>query len=265
MRGGHWRKDRLAVRNRRGDALAQLAPADFEARVADHYRCQGYNVERVGHGGAHFDGGIDLKLRCGDEYIVVQCKRENAYQVTHNVGHELIGVMCTQGATGAIVVNSGEFTEAARRSAQREPRLQLVDGDEVRRWFPELTGAAMEPVWEPVGAARGGRERTHRRRHSGDGTRVAVAGMFVAAMMLWQCSRPNPRPDAAPAAAQPAVQPAAKPAASPSADGRASPEIAQQHVENVSRPTMSVQEWERRNRESMEILRETTPEIDLAP
>jgi len=151
--------------------LAQLSPADFEAKVADHYRRQGYHVERVGHGGAHYDGGIDLKLRRGDEYIVVQCKRENAYQVTHNVGHELIGVMCTQGATGAILVNSGEFTEAARRSAQREPRLQLVDGDEVRRWLPELAAAATEPVWEPIGAARGGQRRTHRRRNREKGVR----------------------------------------------------------------------------------------------
>ncbi len=263
MAGYRWHKGRRPVRNRRNDRLARLHPAAFEAQVAEHYRRQGYEVERVGHGGAHFDGGIDLKLRRGSEYIVVQCKRENAYQVTHNVGHELIGVMCTQGATGAIVVTSGEFTDAARSSAQREPRLTLVDGDEVRRWFPELASEACEPVWEPVAEGRGApsHRSRRRRRNEGDGAKVAVAMTFLVALMLWQCSRPDARisqshaptrPPAQPPRALPAVQ-AAPPAATP------------QPAPDTAEPSVSMEEWERRNRESMEILRETTPEIDLAP
>src|SRR5690606_33439390 len=105
-----WRNGLTRVTRRHDDALARLDPFEFESLIAEHYRRQGYDVERVGHAGTHFDGGIDLKLRRGDEYIVVQCKRETAYKVPHNVGHELIGVMCTQGATGAIVVSIGEFT-----------------------------------------------------------------------------------------------------------------------------------------------------------
>lgn len=56
---------------------------------------------------------------------MVQCKRDNASQVIHNVGHELIGVMCTEGATGAIVVNSGEYTRYVLDSVRGDRRLTL--------------------------------------------------------------------------------------------------------------------------------------------
>jgi len=258
-----WQKGRPPVRNRRDDQFARLHPAAFEGRVAEHYRRQGYKVERVGHGGAHFDGGIDLELRRGDEYIVVQCKRENAYQVTHNVGHELIGVMCTQGATGAIVVNSGEFTDAARRSARREPRLTLVDGDEVRQWFPELASAAAEPLWEPVGGrptapARGPRGRERNRE---DGAKATVAMAVLVALVLWQCSRPDPRTSGRRAP----VSPVATPSHSPPTNQATQPVTIPTPAQDMAKPSISMEEWERRNRESMEILRETTPEIDLAP
>lgn len=258
----HWKRARKPVTHRRDDKLARLNPSAFEALIAEHYRGQGYQVERVGHGGAHFDGGIDLKLRRGDEYIVVQCKRENAYKVTHNVGHELIGVMCTQGATGAIVVNAGEFTEHARESAQGERRLTLVDGDEVRRWFPELASPASEPQWERVSAGgRSPRPRSSRRRGD-EGVKAAFAFAGLIGLLMWQCSRPDPevrraRPQHTAAQAAPIV--AAPPA-------RPRVEAAQQPAHRITTPSgQTMEEWERRNRESMEILRETTPEIDLAP
>jgi len=57
--------------------------------------------------GSRYDGGIDLKLRRGDEYVVVQCKHWNAKQVPHNDVHQLLGVMLSESATGAIFVTSG--------------------------------------------------------------------------------------------------------------------------------------------------------------
>ncbi|MGY1520273.1 restriction endonuclease [Luteimonas sp. A482] len=261
MAAYRWRKGRTPVRYRRDDKLARLDPSAFEALIAGHYRRQGYAVERVGHGGAHFDGGIDLKLRRGDDYIVVQCKRENAYKVTHNVSHELIGVMCTQGATGAIVVNTGEFTDAARETAQRERRLTLVDGEEVRRWFPELAGAAAEPQWEAVSVGGNSPVRRRSRREKDDGIKAAVAMAALVALVLWQCSRPDSRQHAR----RPDAQPAAVTARAAPARPVARAELIQQPAQNVTTPSQSMDEWERRNRESMEILRETTPEIDLAP
>ena len=263
------------VDNRRHDRLSQVSPSAFEQLIADHYRKLGYSVERVGHGGAHFDGGIDLKLRRGAEFIVVQCKRENAYKVTHNVGHELLGVMCTQGATSAIVVNTGEVTPHARASARGDSRLTLVDGDELRQWFPELATPA-DTASEPLPVEGPPRHRRRGRRGAESNGLGAFAGTaaVVAALLVWQCSRQAPnqieasvRPSAA-AAERQAPQSAmeARPqvvyeAANPAAE-----------VMPVDRPDAGViefrrttdterAEWERRNAEAMRVIEATTPEF----
>lgn len=186
MAGRRDRRGLQPVENRRYDRLSQVSPSAFEQLIADRYRKLGYSVERVGHGGAHFDGGIDLKLRRGGEFVVVQCKRENAYKVTHNVGHELLGVMCTQGATSAIVVNTGEFTPYARESARGDARLTLVDGDQLRQWFPELatpTEAAGERL--PAEGPPGQRHRERRgAENSGLGAFAGTAAV-AAALLVW--------------------------------------------------------------------------------
>ncbi|MGN6520716.1 MAG: restriction endonuclease [Dokdonella sp.] len=149
-------------RTRWNDALSRVDATRFEALVADHYRTEGWSVDHVGTGatGQEFDGGIDLKLRRGDAYIVVQCKRWDALKVTHNVVHELIGVMMTQRATGAVVVTSGEFTRAALEAACREPRIQLVDGVMVREWI-DLAALEAEERRQPSDGSVGADDWTH--------------------------------------------------------------------------------------------------------
>lgn len=128
------------VRNRRYDALARVRWDRLEMLLADYYATQGYRVEHVGTGGTRqrFDGGIDLKLRKDDEYILVQCKGWNAYQVPHNEVHQLIGLMVNEGATGAILVTAGEFTRAAIEAATRGGHVQLLDGDDLRQMLGPL-------------------------------------------------------------------------------------------------------------------------------
>lgn len=128
------------VRNRRDDALSRVDWKRLESLLAVYYRGQGYEVEHCGTGGAgrRFDGGVDLKLRKGDEYIVVECKHWNAKQVPHNPVHQLLGVMVNEGATGAILVTSGEFTAYARESASKLGHVQLVDGEALRAMIGPL-------------------------------------------------------------------------------------------------------------------------------
>lgn len=128
------------VRTRRTDALSQIGWEQFESLLAVYYRGQGYSVDHCGTGatGAHFDGGIDLKLRKDDAYLLVQCKHWNAKQVPHNDVHQLIGLMVNEGATGAILVTSGEFTRAAIEAATRQGHVQLVDGDALRAMLGPL-------------------------------------------------------------------------------------------------------------------------------
>ena len=135
------------VRSRRDDALTRVGWGQFESLLATYYRGQGYQVEHVGTGGtrARFDGGIDLKLRQGAQYILVQCKHWNAKQVPHNDVHQLLGIMVNEGATGAILISSGEFTKAAIEAATRQGRVQLGDFGPVRRAQPPRQGYRAEP------------------------------------------------------------------------------------------------------------------------
>ncbi|MDR6990655.1 restriction endonuclease [Luteimonas sp. 3794] len=273
MAGRRDRRGLQPVENRRYDRLSQVSPSAFEQLIADHYRKLGYSVERVGHGGAHFDGGIDLKLRRGSEYILVQCKRENAYKVTHNVGHELLGVMCTQGATSAIVVNTGEFTPHAQESARGDARLTLVDGDELRQWFPELATPS-EVTGAPVLAeATPGHRRSKKRGADSSGIgRFAWAAAALAVLMVWQCSRPAPNRfdgSGSPAIEIPkqrhervAAEPAARVASNVLPATTAGEEQAEGRVIEFRRTTDAERaDWERRNAEAMRVLEATTPEL----
>jgi len=140
------------VRDRRDDAVSRVGWQSMETLLAEYYRGQGYAVEHVGTAGtgARYDGGIDLKLRRGDAYTVVQVKHWNAYKVPHNDVHQLLGVMVNEGATGAILITSGEFTRAAVDAATRQGHVQLVDGSQVRA----MLGAAFDALPSPAGASR---------------------------------------------------------------------------------------------------------------
>lgn len=148
------------VRHRRDDELARVDWDELERLLAGHYQRMGYRVEHVGTGGTgtRFDGGIDLKLFRDDQYIVVQCKHWNAKQVPHNAMHELLGIMQTERATGAVLVTSGEFSAAARGKAAGVPNLQLIDGDTLRAMLGELPRAGrFEAAGRPSGASSVGR------------------------------------------------------------------------------------------------------------
>lgn len=219
---------RPRVRNYRGDRLARLDPREFELVVADYYRRQGYTVEHCGTGSgrSRFDGGIDLKMYRDGEYTIVQCKRENALQVTHNVGHELLGVLMTERADHAIVVNAGEFTNAAWAAAAKTPQLELIDGDRLREMLPEyavpvplpVEAAPVEtanapgsgwkdwslsaPVTQPAPFSvrsladderRQRQGRVRRKRKSDiDDAKALMALVVLIALVMWQCSRPAP-------------------------------------------------------------------------
>lgn len=153
------------VSRRWGDALVRVEWDRLEALLADHYRAAGYRVEHVGTGASRqeFDGGIDLKLWKDDAYLLVQVKHWNAYKVPHNEVHQLIGLMVNQGASGAILVTSGEFTKAAIEAGARNGNVQLVDGEELRQMLGELPEAA------PVPTTWGAGPRQALGRRSGDG------------------------------------------------------------------------------------------------
>lgn len=119
---------------RRTDALGRMDRAQLETLLARHCRAQGYAVESVGSGasGAKFGEGVDLVLRRGDEFVLVQCKHWTATTVPRDAVHELLDVMADLDATGGVLVTNGAFSSAAIEMASRQGGVELVDGDTLR-------------------------------------------------------------------------------------------------------------------------------------
>lgn len=286
------------VRERRNDVLAGEGWARLEQLLADYYRRQGYDVEHCGTGGraSRFDGGVDLRLRRGSDIIVVQCKHWNAYKVPHNEVHQLLGIMVNEQASGAILVTSGEFTKAAIEAAGRHGHVQLVDGDDLREMLgPQIGGA---------GAGYGQQERKSNLSGSagtfgsyaaerliaaaeyrirGGGNRrkgsivasaawtglaaillklgLALALLYFGSMYLQGAIRniASPKPPAfqtqqvRPQATAATISPHRRQLQTPAAP-----------VIHQSSP-QELEAWNRRNAESMEILRESTPELPEDP
>ena len=107
------------------DVLNGMSWREFEMLIGEAYRRQGFQVQELGGSGP--DGGADLVLTKRGEKILVQCKQWKAYNVGVQPVRELLGVMVGMGATGGIVVTSGEFTRDAVNFA-RNNNIQLVDG-----------------------------------------------------------------------------------------------------------------------------------------
>lgn len=165
------------VKVRRADALSSVSWQGLESLLADHYSSQGYHVEHCGTGRSvsRFDGGIDLKMRRGGEYVLVQAKHWNTRQVPHNAVHELLGLMVNERATGAVLVTSGEFTRAAVEAATRHGHVQLIDGEDLRTMLGGWTRAQLPPAPSYDPDARWKRGAVDVSRHVG-GRLLSAAG-----------------------------------------------------------------------------------------
>lgn len=252
MAGRHGLKP---VRNRQNDALANVDPLEFERLIAAWYERQGYRVEHTGTGGrAHwFDGGIDLKLHRDGRCTLVQCKRANAYQVTHNVVHELLGILETEGADRGIVITTGEFTAYARESAAKTPRMELIDGDQLRVLLgPMLPAAALRAAEAGVGFVA-----------------AKILLLIVAAAAIWWAFNSAlgiATRSLAPRQAKPPMASAApeRSVPAPSAVGHSAPVTGYTATPAYRQPTAEeIAESQRQADEAMRVLAPNTPEVPL--
>lgn len=125
-----WRKGNLLNRQTGIKSLQGLSWKEFEFLVSEAYRLQGYSVtDNLGFGS---DGGVDLILvRNGEKYLV-QCKNWKTSKVGVKPVRELYGIVMAEGATGGILVCSGDFTTEAAKFAKDKP-LELVSGSALTR------------------------------------------------------------------------------------------------------------------------------------
>lgn len=271
---GWNRRSRYASpRTQWDDALSRMDPLGFERLIGDYFEREGYRVERVGTGGSRrrYDGGIDLKLYRGAETIVVQCKRHTHSLVTHNPMHELIGVMHTAKATGAILVNSGEFSDYARKMAAEEPRLRLIDGAELRTLLGDLlpveiapaptTPATTEPLLSAptTGRTQGSVAfKTKPKRSTAGASLIKIGVLFGFLLGLKLCAsiRPN-APRLAPEPAANAPQKVEQPLQAPTIDvkPKTSPSL-----EFPAQPAEQRRPYQTPD-EAIKVLEERTPEV----
>jgi len=125
-----WHKRRLLERQKGIGSIRSIAWREFEELVGEAYRRKGYRVTQTGGGGA--DGGVDLILRKNGEHLLVQCKNWRMDKVGVKVVRELYGVVAAEGASGGVVICSGEFTQEAREFARGKP-MELIEGTALAR------------------------------------------------------------------------------------------------------------------------------------
>lgn len=249
------------ISQRHDDALSRIGRAELEHLLAAHYRDVGWWVEHAGTGAtdARFDGGADLRIRRDAECVLVQCKHWNAKQVPHNAVHELLGLMVNEGATGAILVSSGEFTRAAIEAAQRHGHVRLIDGDALRTMLgplPELPS----PTQAPAPRARSASSSPSVARTQPNrwlwlvALLCAVAFAFIVRAILERTA--DTAVESQPGTPRPSVQPTIVVYAPEPVD-------AAPVVEPTSRPQTEaeIRESQRKADEAMRVIEDSTPEM----
>jgi restriction system protein len=130
-----WRKGQLLESQKGIGTLLAISWQEFEELVGEAYRRKGYTVSETGGGGA--DGGVDLVLKKGGERLLVQCKHWKMDKVGVKVVREIYGVVAAEGATGAVVISSGTFTQEAKDFARGKP-LELLNGSDLLRLIADV-------------------------------------------------------------------------------------------------------------------------------
>ncbi|MGO9022499.1 MAG: restriction endonuclease [Syntrophobacteraceae bacterium] len=130
-----WRKGRLLEKQKGVGSIRSISWREFEELVGEAYRRKGYRVTETGGGGP--DGGVDLILRKNGEHILVQCKNWRMDKIGVKVVRELYGVVGAEGASGGVVICSGEFTQEARDFARGKP-IELIEGTALARMVEEV-------------------------------------------------------------------------------------------------------------------------------
>jgi restriction system protein len=144
---GAFRRAMDGRRFESGVPIDQLSWSEFEGHLAEYFRRRGSSVTY--RGGAAPDGGVDLVLDDVSGRRVVQAKHWKTRRVGVVPLRALWGVLDDERAQGAVFVTSGTFTPEAREFA-RGKRLELIEGDDLRRLISEMRSSASQSALGPA-------------------------------------------------------------------------------------------------------------------
>lgn len=119
------------------ESIRHLSWREFEELVGECYRRKGYLAEVVGNSTG--DGGVDIELRGHGKLLLVQCKHWKAFRVGVQPVRELLGVVTSRRADGAVLATSGSFTPDALDFA-RNSGVELLDGPALDRFLRDVRG-----------------------------------------------------------------------------------------------------------------------------
>lgn len=105
-----------------------ISPFDFEKLVYTLYKAMGYKVALTKR--SH-DGGIDIIAEQEDvgqkELILIQCKRRERSKINVREVTDLLGVVSGKKATKGTFVTSTDFSWSAKKFAEENPRIELIN------------------------------------------------------------------------------------------------------------------------------------------
>lgn len=126
------------------DAIQFLIDMDsrkFEHIIERLYDEMGYDTQLTP---AHNDKGRDIIAKNSkpgkSEHLLVECKRYNN-SVGVEIARGLLGVVADEKVNKGVIVTSSRFTRGAKKLAQNNPRLELIDGKQLIDLFNEYFGA----------------------------------------------------------------------------------------------------------------------------
>lgn len=128
------------IDTRRNWSLFKANPRQFELLVSTLYRRMGYKTEltKMTH-----DGGRDViaeRIESGEkERLLIQCRRTKK-NVSVGEIRSLLGVVSNEKATKGVFVCTSGFTPAARKLADENRRLELLDHDALQMLLNEHFG-----------------------------------------------------------------------------------------------------------------------------
>lgn len=121
--------------------LKSLSPRDFEYVVERLYHAIGYQTQLTP---ISKDGGRDIiaerKTPTKRERILIECKRYED-SVSVRLIRALLGVVSAEKVNKGVLVTTGKFTKVAKDFANDNPRIELIDGEQLVQLFNEYHGA----------------------------------------------------------------------------------------------------------------------------
>lgn len=130
------------------EQVKALDPLSFERFVGAAFEQLGYTVSTTALTG---DEGVDLIIRKGDRWGIVQCKRYDG-SVGAPIIRDLYGSMIHNSANEAYLVTTGTVTQPAREWCTGKP-IRLIDSTNLISWLESAKEAEIRRRQEEARAA----------------------------------------------------------------------------------------------------------------